>query len=462
MENEEGTSVDVHQLWTMHLTLSKKEVAEIHLMLTTLPIPPIPVSVVIKIAGLPDGDKKTAFEMATAPIVKDSQSEDGIVNSHSIFAAMSFFQKWSTDGSDKEKQEEIKDRKDASLLLMIQDILNLQEVTKDTGGPDDSAIFGVFIKSSQAWINCYLPEEISISISSPPLHTSIGFEHDLHISMSHYCYAQGVLYNNKASKSLLCQVHENLCIKYEHKKKQDEQDDDEDDQEKDDNEDYLRQEHVEIAAMYSQFTFDKMMLLCFQRLLKDSLYGHTMQPSNPAEVSGNARELLKISFENYEKMTKRSVASRSSQSTEVTLKRPIRSPSETLTPKPVSTDNDSDENLVKPFSSDIGSYKSSAGIFVLSMVNFINHDDPYYLQNMQSSLRHLYEFLDEGNENAKKACMLINIPALIAFVRQHIHTLPKNSTLLEIDSSLLCLETILADKYPHANSILPLGKDLPV
>ena len=103
----------------MHLTLSKKEVAEIHLMLTTLPIPPIPVSVVIKIAGLPDGDKKTAFEMATAPIVKDSQSEDGIVNSHSIFAAMSFFQKWSTDGSDKEKQEEIKDRKDASLLVMI-------------------------------------------------------------------------------------------------------------------------------------------------------------------------------------------------------------------------------------------------------------------------------------------------------------------------------------------------------
>jgi len=214
----------------MRLSLSKKEVAEIHLMLTTLPIPPIPVFVVIRIAGLPDGDTKTAFEMATAPIVKDSLAEDGIVNSHSIFAAMSFFQKWSTGGSDKEKQDEIKDRKDASLLLMIQDILNLQEATKDTGGPDDAAILDVFVKSSQTWVNCYLPEEISISISLAPLHTSIGFEHDLHISMSHYCYAQGVLYNNKASKSLLCQVHENLCSEYEHKNKQDAQDDDEDDQ----------------------------------------------------------------------------------------------------------------------------------------------------------------------------------------------------------------------------------------
>ena len=126
-----------------------------------------------------------------------------------------------------------------------------------------------------------------------------------------------------------------------------------------------------------------MMLLCFQRLLKDSLYGHTMQASNPEEVSGNARELLKISFENYEKMTKRSVAGRLSESSEVTLKRQSPSqftlpPSEKVTPKPVSTDIEADQNLVKPFSSDIGSYKSSAGIFVLSMVNFINHDDPYY------------------------------------------------------------------------------------
>jgi len=484
----------------MRLSLSKKEVAEIHLMLTTLPIPPIPVVLTMVYEHLEDSEVKAAFEMATSTLVKDSQTDDGIVNSHSIFAALSFFAKWSAStGADPlKKQEDMQHKKDASLLRIISSVLDYNE--KATTGLDvdakDDAILQLFITASQEWINTYLPDNISVTIRPAPNNKTIGFEHDLHIAMAHYCYSQGVLYNSKNS-ALMCKVHDGLYHDFLEKQKNATEDDAADQiVSGESGTATCTLEHMEIAAMYSQFPYHKMMLLCFERLLQDCLYGHTT-PADDGSVQQNARDLLKISFTNYKNMTSKTASLGS-------LKQPIPcgepAPvaatvdvdvgvaeivvSETSAP-PVHTsvlpileamslasDSTEDvETLAKNAESappvvhaakhgcaaDMGSYKSSIGIFILGIVNFLQKDDPYFMQNMSTSLRHLSELMVHGNDKAKQACALINIPELVKLVRFNIDGLGQSGTISDIRTTLLEIEQIqLANTTtpPHTLTIL--------
>jgi hypothetical protein len=88
----------------------------------------------------------------------------------------------------------------------------------------------------------------------------------------------------------------------------------------------------------------------------------------------------------------------------------------------------------------MGSYKSSIGIFILGMANFLQKDDPYCMQNINTSLRHLSELMRHGNAHAKQACGLINIPRLIELVRLNITGLSYDNTMAEIKQSLLEIE----------------------
>ena len=246
----------------MRLSLSKKEVAEIHLMLTTLPIPPIPVVLTMVYEHLEDSELKAAFEMATSSLVQDARTDDGIVNSHSIIAALSLFAKWSasTGANPLKKQEEMQNNKDASLLRIISSVLDYNDNTT-TGlvvDAKDDEILQIFIKASQEWINTYLPDDISVTIRPAPNNKTIGFEHDLHIAMAHYCYSQGVLYNSKKS-TLMCKVHDGLYNDFLEKQKNATEDDDANQILGGETETAAcAVEHMEIAAMYSQFPYHKM------------------------------------------------------------------------------------------------------------------------------------------------------------------------------------------------------------
>ena len=442
----------------MRLSLSKKEVAEIHLMLTTLPIPPIPLTVSIDTDKLEDGELKAAFEMATAPVVQDSKLSDGIVNAHSVFAAMSFFVKWSSSPSSVDavtRQQDIQRKKDASLLSIIASVLdyNTKTATMPSTTPD-SDILQNFVSASQEWINTYLPEGISLSVNVAPKNEVIGFEHDMHIAMAHYCYAQGVLYNSKDSR-LQCKVHDELYGEYLKLVKEAADDiDNEDDspvlQEK-------LHEHIEIAKMYSQFSYHKMLLLCYERLLKDCLYGHTLEvPGN--NVEENARDLLKISVDNYETMmAKYKDMSTSGKTPGIVCN---TSSAAAVSGSPAGTSYFSGtkicasttphlmdpafrETCIKKQGcvADIGSYKSSIGMFVLGIINFMQNSDPYALNNMCSSLRHLSELVKSQNNLAKQACALINIPELIILVRLQLQEINCHRDMQEeIESILLELE----------------------
>jgi len=418
----------------MRLSLSKKEVSEIHLMLTTLPIPPIPISVEIDSERMPDGDQKTAFHMATTPVVQDSMLADGIVNSHSVFAALSFFVKWSvTADSSAEAHKEIQNKKDAALLRIISSVLDYNEASQARVDEDD-AVLGIFIKASQEWINTYLPDTITITIAAAPKNKTIGFEHDLHIAMAHYCYAQGVLYNSKDS-ALLCSVHDGLYNDYLAQSKLDAEDDAAADPPC--SSDAApgpvvghTHEHLDITEMYSKFPYHKMLLLCYNRLVTDCLYGHSHRHSSTglqANPNQNARDLLDISFANYDAMMKQN------QPHALSTQAP---------PEPLQHDaTEPTEPTAAPHCpADMGSYKSSFGIFVLGIVNFLQQDDPYFLQNMHTSLRHLHELRHNGNVKARLACQMVDMPKLVHLVRDNLGGLQPCDTVLQIESLLLLLE----------------------
>jgi len=61
-----------------------------------------------------------------------------------------------------------------------------------------------------------------------------------------------------------------------------------------------RQEHLEIAEMYSTLSYVKLLNLCFTRLLKDSLYGHNYSEND--DVYLNTKDSRDLSVINYNKV----------------------------------------------------------------------------------------------------------------------------------------------------------------
>jgi len=283
------------------ISLSEKEVAQIHLMLTTLPLPPIPITLQLDTTKMEDEETKTALDMALASVMQDKRTQDGIVNSHSVFAAMSFFLKWSKYGSDPAVQANIMHVKDGILLMLIQQVIEYHCAHPDTATYKDEEILQIFIAISQAWINSYLPPGVTCAIGPAPKQENIGYEDNLHISMTHYCYAQGVLYNSKNAQ-VSCETHKLLCETLQRQRAADVADGcGEETEVGNRHTQKMEPEHVAIAQLYSQFPYHKLMVLCFNRLLQDSLHGHNYVPNEDTkqEIEHNTKELLRLSFDNY-------------------------------------------------------------------------------------------------------------------------------------------------------------------
>lgn len=103
----------------------------------------------------------------------------------------------------------------------------------------------------------------------------------------------------------------------------------------------------------------------------------------------------------------------------------------------------------------MGSYKSSIGIFVLGIAIFLQKDDPYFMQNMSTSLRHLSEMMVHGNDKTREACLMINIPQLIKLVRSNMDGLSKSGTMFDIEETLLEIEQTLLAKQNTPGEPIP-------
>lgn len=254
----------------MSFTLSPKEVASIHLILATLPIPPIPVHVSISSAGIEFSDMKQAFEIATCEILRTTETGDKVVNTHSIIAAMMLFHKWTKFGNNPVTSEKIKASQEKIILELMQDVLDLE--TERVQSQDCTHdVYKLFLNASTKWIKNYQPDGAVIDIVQANL-KSIHNEHDIHIAMSHYSYSQGVLYSDKSS-SLQCAVHDNLSKEYTQMVYKAKDDQDSDESLRLDNE-TVREECMEVAELYSQFDIEKLCMLAYTRILQvlDSLH----------------------------------------------------------------------------------------------------------------------------------------------------------------------------------------------
>ena len=271
----------------MQLSLSKKDVAQLHIMLSTLPIPPLPVALTLDTSRMQPGDVKTSFDMATVQIAKDAISGDKIVNTHSIVASMSFFTTWNVEKNTDDSRRAIMHAKEAAILALIKKVIKYSETCRDEKlACTDEGVSQIFFDTTVAWIGCNMPDDADLLMTKSLDFSAITYEHPLHVAMAHYCYSQGVLYSNKNSK-VCCEVHHELEARYNAKKTDEEADP-------------VRQEHLEIAEMYSEFSYSKLLNLCYTRLLKDSLYGHDYAESD--NVYENAKQLLDLSVSNYNKV----------------------------------------------------------------------------------------------------------------------------------------------------------------
>lgn len=278
---------DAVYFWKMQLSLSKKDVAQLHIMLSTLPIPPLPVALTLDTSRMPPGDIKTSFGMATVQIAKDSISDDKIVNTHSIIASMSFFTTWNVEKNTDDSRRAIMHAKEAVILSLIKEIIRYSETCRNEQvACTDEGVSKIFFDTTVSWIACNMPDNADLIMTNSLDFSTITYEHPLHIAMAHYCYSQGVLYSNKTSK-VCCELHQSLEARYTAMKTDEETDP-------------VKQEHLEIAEMYSEFSYSKLLNLCYTRLLKDSLYGHNYAESD--NVYENAKLLLDLSVTNYNKV----------------------------------------------------------------------------------------------------------------------------------------------------------------
>jgi len=99
--------------------------------------------------------------------------------------------------------------KEGSTLDLVQTVLALGSGPQSTQLVcTDARAAEIFLATSRAWIASYLPPEVTVTLSLPEPRNVLR-DSALHISMTHYYHAQGVLYSRKGSL-LVCEFHEGL------------------------------------------------------------------------------------------------------------------------------------------------------------------------------------------------------------------------------------------------------------
>ena len=173
----------------MRVSLSPKEVAELHLLLAQQPLPPLPVHVDVH-NGL-DRDANTeafnCFSMCMLQVSRDAESRDQIINSQSVQAALLMYHRWTP--SDAEATRRMAARKDRVMLQLQYAIFQRTGPTGQTV-QDANEIYAMFLELTQAWLDCMCPAGCTVTLRPVKSVETLGHEHACHIVLAHYCFAQ--------------------------------------------------------------------------------------------------------------------------------------------------------------------------------------------------------------------------------------------------------------------------------
>ena len=265
--------------------ISSSKLTRLQLMLTLLPIPPIPVKFSIDISDFSDKTGKNALVIALRALDSGVSGADEVRNSHAIIASLCTFLDWCDWGKQHLMTSRVK--KDGATMRLIRKAMDVGGDKPDRSVSEEDA-YDVFFDATRDWIESYLPPEVKFTLDKVSSN-SVKHEDIIHIGMAHYCQGQGYMYSKKGS-ALACPTHANIVQQYEDMVKNASMDGDSVDARKLDAED-MRVEHQELAEMYSKHSFAKLLTLCFTRIHRDSLLGfpNAASESEPAKM---AQDLL--------------------------------------------------------------------------------------------------------------------------------------------------------------------------
>lgn len=265
--------------------LKSSQLTKLQLMLSLLPIPPIPVTFSVDMTGFSDKKAKDALVIALNALNTDGKDADATRSSHQIIAGLSVFMDWCEWGKANLFASRVK--KDGANMRLIKSTLDTGGQNKECSVSEDVA-YDVFFDATRDWIDSYLPSEVTFKLGKVSPNT-VQHEDILHIGMAHYCQGQGFMYSKKGS-DMSCPVHANIVQQLAEMVRNAKEDCDSVDARKLDSED-LRREHQELAEIYSKHSYAKLLTLCFSRIHRDCLYGHPKAGSS-AEPVQMARDLL--------------------------------------------------------------------------------------------------------------------------------------------------------------------------
>ena len=416
------------------LSLSKKEVAQIHMVLAALPIPPIPVLLELSSDGISDVEKRQAFDMATCQLKTTSVTDDKILNTHMVFAALMLTQRWTQDKND-ENSNTRKNIKDKCILQLMDAILHIDKESK--GNPvDTDVIQRMFVQIANIWIQGDIPVGAVVVMSVAPM-KKIHHEHNLHVSMSHYCCAQGTMYSSKGSL-LVCDVHRTICEELEQTLNTIKENPDDDVVLKVDAP-LVRDEAMEKSELYSKFEYQKLLILCYQRILKDVLYGYNNVDTE--QLHKNAEELLSSAIDNYEKIHNIQVDTQKTQNEKLQTKvdtqqlgnvntddsgqktqnQELQIKVDTQQLGNVNTDDSGHKSIIHVDTQDVVlSFNSTFGIFINEITNCCdeNNINPIWYNGLCISLEHIEQIQKYQYSKYVELLPILNINTIIKLVRK--------------------------------------------
>jgi len=180
----------------------------IHIMLGALPFLPLPVVLEMDHSAM-RAEELEAFVVLTLVFANDSARGNRTVNSNSLFAVLGLFHKWSGRCADNPTNTRAKMAKKDYTLELVDAALSCR------CGPGCAQFVGtdaraaeMFLATTRAWIAWYLPGGVTVAVRLPA-QLGVLREGPLHVSMAHYCHAQGVFYSSKGSL-LVCAFHQQL------------------------------------------------------------------------------------------------------------------------------------------------------------------------------------------------------------------------------------------------------------
>ena len=260
-------------------------IAKLFMMLSVLPLPPIPIRFRVDFSQVADKETKQALAVAMNSLKGQGRDLAVAHSSHNVIAALTLFSDWCQFGvthADASKLE-----KDGAVLELMARVL-ADGGDRDECSVDETVAYQAFLATTERWIRSYLPPGADVEIQAMDP-AAVGHESDVHIGMAHYCYSQGVLYSAKGS-ALACPVHRTIQRTYEDKVQACKTDADAIEHRELDNAEVRRQQQ-EMAELYSQHSFGKLLVLCFARIHRDTLHGHVGDKGGSG-VQETARELL--------------------------------------------------------------------------------------------------------------------------------------------------------------------------